>query len=196
MKKILVGSLIATSLLFGNGNSAEININNNTLELVGEYILNNSYDVSDEANYYFTISYLGSEDQQTTSTTVTNQKLATAGLKIMNPYIDDKGFSLGIGIKAVWADNHTQDFVATPLEVFAKYEINEQLSLDMNIGYSPKVLTHSDGTTYKDGKVKINYKIIDNGYVYLGARKIKTTYKDNSEIEFDDSMFFGYKVQF
>ena len=195
MKKILAGSLVATSLLFG-ANSAEININNNTLELVGEYILNGSYNVSDEANYYFTVGYLSSEDQKSTATTVTNQKLATVGLKIMNPYIDDRGLSLGIGIKTVWADNYTKDFLATPLELFAKYEINEQLSLDTSIAYSPKVLTHSDGDTYKDWNLKANYKVIDNGYAYIGARSIKTTYKDSAEIEFDDSMFFGYKVQF
>ena len=196
MKKILAGSLVATSLLFGANNSAEININNDTLELVGEYILNDSYELNDDSNYFFTISYLGSEDQESALTNKKNQKLATAGFKIVNPYIDDRGLSLGFGIKAVWADNYEKDFLATPLELFAKYEINEQLSLDVGVAYSPKVLTHSDGTSYKDGKLKVNYKVIDNGYVYLGARTIKTEYKDNAEIEFDDSLFFGYKVQF
>ncbi|MCK5294025.1 MAG: hypothetical protein KAJ49_05185 [Arcobacteraceae bacterium] len=195
MKKILAGSLVATSLLFGS-NSAEININNDTLELVGEFLLNHSYQLSDEGNYYFTVNYLGSENQESTVGNTKNKKLVTTGLKIMNPYIDDRGLSLGIGIKAVWADNYEKDFFATPLEVFAKYEINEQLSLDMNVGYSPKVLTHADGETYKDGKIKVNYKVIDNGYVYVGARSIETTYKNNAEIKFDDNVFFGYKVQF
>jgi len=46
MKKIIVGSLLAGSLLFAN-NSAQININSDTLEVIGSYSLNDSYDLND-----------------------------------------------------------------------------------------------------------------------------------------------------
>lgn len=192
MKKILVGSLIATSLLFAV-DSAEININSDTLELAGEYSLNNTYIFNDDSNYFFTISYMSSEKA---STAVTKPKITTAGLKIVNPYINDKGLSLGLGIKGVWADNYTKSFVATPLEIFAKYEVNELFTLDLSASYAPKVLTHSEGSKYTATNIKANYKVIDNGFVYLGLRSIKTDYKDGTSLEFDDSIFFGYKVQF
>ena len=191
-KRILVGSLIATSLLFAV-DSAEININNNTLEIAGEYSLNDTYALNDDSNYFFTISYMSSE--QATGTT-SKPKLTTAGFKIMNPYIDDRGLSLGLGIKGVWADNYNKSFVATPLTAFAKYEINELVTLDLSVGYAPKILTYSEGDKYATTNLKANFKVIDNGYTYLGLRSIKTDYKDGTSIKFDDSVFFGYKVQF
>jgi len=190
MKKILVGSLLAGSLLFAN-NSAQININNDTLEVIGSYSLNDSYDLNEDSNYFLTLSYLRSEKDNTKT-----QKLTTVGLKIVNPYIDDKGLSLGIGVKALWADNYTKDFIATPLEVFATYTINEKVSIDLSSAYAPKILTYKDGEKYQDLVGKINYKVIDNGYIYIGARSIKTNYKDDIDVKYDNKAFFGYKVQF
>ncbi len=192
IKKIAVGSILASSLLFAS-NSAEININNNTLELGGDFFLNDMYNLNDDSNYFLTARYLSSEDS---GNKVSSQKLITTGFKIVNPYIDDKGFSLGMGIDAVWADNYTDNFYAIALKISGTYNINEQLSTDAEVAYSPKVITYGGGDNYKSGNVKLNYKIIDNGYVYIGARSIKTTYTDGTEVDFDTSAYFGYKVQF
>jgi lipopolysaccharide assembly outer membrane protein LptD (OstA) len=192
MNKIFVGSIIAANLLFAT-NSAEININSNTLELIGEYNLNTVYQLNDDSNYYLTISFLSSEES---STSVSTQKLITGGLKMVNPYIDDRGLSLGMGAKIVWADNTNKNFIATPLNIFAKYEINEQISINFDFAYAPKILTFSDGESYKETNLKANYKVLENGYVYLGGRSITTDYKKGGSVDYDKSIFFGYKVQF
>ncbi len=192
MKKILAGSLVTASLLFG-ANSAEININNNTLELIGEYNLNDVYVLNDDSNYFFTFSFLTSEES---STSVASQKLISGGMKIINPYVDDRGFSLGLGAKFVWADNTNKDFIATPLSIFADYQLDERVSISAAFAYAPKILTYSDGDNYKDLNLKVNYKIIENGYVYIGARDITTKYKSGASVDYDKSIFFGYKVQF
>jgi len=193
MKKIIAGSLIASSLLWGS-NSIELNINNNTLELGADYSLNSSYMLNDDSNYFLTVKYLGSEEENSNKST---QRLLSVGLKVINPYIDDHGFSLGLGMKTVVADNYSSEsFIATPLELFATYNVNEQLSIETQVGYAPKILTFLDGNTYKDAMLKVNYRIIDNGYVYVGGRKIKTEYEDIGTIEYDDSVFFGYKITF
>lgn len=192
MKKILIGSLVSASLLFAS-NSAEININSNTLELAGEYNLNNLYQLNDDSDYFVTLSYLSSEKS---STSVSTQRLITSGLKIINPYVDDRGLSLGLGAKFVWADNTNKSFAALPLSIFANFEINEQILINFNFSYAPKILTFADGESYREANLKANYKIIENGYVYLGGRSITTKYEDIGSVSYDKNIFFGYKVQF
>ena len=190
MKKILIGSMLLSSLVFAN-NEMQININNDTLEVAGAYSLNDSYDLNEDSNYFLTASFLRSEISNADT-----QKLTTFGLKVVNPYIDDRGVSLGMGIKGVWVENSTDDFMATPLSIFATYILNDNISLDLSGAYAPKVLTYKDGEHYKEFVGKLNYKVIDNGYVYIGVRNIKTEYKNNIDVKYDDSAFFGYKVTF
>lgn len=191
LKKIIMGSLVASSVAFASG-AADININDNTLEVGMEYNLNGSYRLNENSNYLLTASYLRSEEDSSTNT----QKLATVGLKIMNPYVDDYGFSLGLGIKGVIADNGPQSFTAAPLGVFASYMVNDQIHIDGEYDYAPKVLSFSDGETYKEWKLKANYRVIDNGFVYVGARGITTAYTDGHEYSYDHTAFFGFNVQF
>ncbi|MDD2698130.1 MAG: YfaZ family outer membrane protein [Arcobacteraceae bacterium] len=191
IKKIILGSLVASSCVFASG-AADININNNTLEVGMEYNLNGTYRLNENSNYLFTASYLRSEEVSSINT----QTLLTAGLKVVNPYVDDYGFSLGLGIKAVVADNSSQRFVAAPLGLFASYMVNEQVHIDAEYNYAPKVLAFSDGETYKEWKAKANYRVIDNGFVYIGARGITTKYTNGSELSYDRTAFFGFNVQF
>ena len=51
MKKILIGSLIASSILMGS-NSIQVNINSDTLEVSSDIYLNNYYNLSEKSNYY------------------------------------------------------------------------------------------------------------------------------------------------
>ncbi len=191
LKKIIMGSLVASSVAFGSG-AADININDNTLEVGMEYNLNGSYRLNENSNYLLSASYLRSEEDSSTNT----QTLTTVGLKVMNPYVDDYGFSLGLGIKGVMADNSPKTFVAAPLGIFASYMVNEQIHLDGEYNYAPKVLAFSDGETYKEWKLKANYKVIDNGFVYVGGRGITTEYTGGTEYTYDRTAFFGFNVQF
>jgi len=193
LKKIILGSLVASSAVFASG-VAEINVNGDTLQVGLEYNLNQSYRLNDNSNYFLTASYLRSEDGKTAIQET--QTLTTVGLKIMNPYVDDYGFSLGLGIKGVSADNSSKTFLAAPLNIFASYMVNEQIHIDAEFGYAPKVLAFSDAETYKEWNAKVNYKVIDNGFVYLGGRDIDTKYTNGNKISYDNSVFFGFKVQF
>ena len=193
IKKTILGLAITTASLFAT-NSAQLNINSNTLELIGEYNLNNTYNLNSDANYNFVVSYLGSE--KTAISTRSTDRLVNTGFKMMNPYINDYGFSFGLGIDLVWANNSSKSFFAVPLSVHGKYELNEQISFDGFFKYSPSILSFSDAKKYTQANITANYKIIDNGYVYLGTRMIKTTYTNNITLDFDKNMFFGYKVIF
>ena len=192
IKKLIAGLLISASLLSAT-NTVEININNNTLGLEGEYSINEVYSLNNDAKYYLTLAYLSSEDTEGTEDT---DRIINIGVKLMNPYVNDNGISFGMGINALWINNYSKTFFATPLSVFADYSISEELSIDTNIAYAPKILSYSSAKNYQELTVKLNYKVIDNGFVYLGYRNIKTKYDDGQAINFDNSLFFGYKVRF
>jgi len=190
IKKIIAGMLITASILNAT-NSIELNVNDKTLEVSGEYSLNNIYQLNDDAKYGFTLSYLASERDSTNT-----DKLVSAGLKIMNPYINDNGASFGMGIEVVWADNTNNSFMTIPLNVFAKFELNEKVHFNAAAAYAPKILSFADANGYTAVNLKVNYKVLDNGYAYIGKRYIQTKYDNNNDTELDDSFFFGYKVLF
>jgi hypothetical protein len=192
LKKVVIMGVLSSSLAFGMG-SADININDETLQVGAEFNLNNSYNLNNNSNYFFTASYLRSEDDTTTNEV---QTLSSVGLKIVNPYVDSYGFSLGLGIKGVIADSGVKTCVAAPLGIFASYMVNEQIHIDAELGYAPKVLAFGDGDGYKEWNAKLNYKIIDNGFAYVGGRGISATYSNAPEFTYDKTMFFGFKVQF
>ncbi len=192
IKKILTTLALSSSILFA-ANTAEINVNNNTLGLKGEYGINEVYNLSNDAKYYITLEYLSSEEAAETEST---DRIVNLGLKMMNPYINDYGVSFGMGINAIWVNNYTDTFVATPLSIFADYAINEDLSIDATLSYSPKILSYSSADNYTELTAKLNYKVIDNGYAYLGYRDISTSYDDGRDIDFDNSIFFGYRLKF
>jgi len=200
MKKLIVGSLIATSLLQATNNKFELNLNDDTVEVNSDIYLNDKYVLNEESNYFFNIRYLYSEDKD--NKYKDKQKLLGVGFKVMSPYVNDSGFKLGIGISGVWADNNKDlSFAATPIYLYTTYELNDKIDFNLNLGYSPSILTYADGDKYKEGKIEASYKILDNGKVFVGYRKIRTEYEvgnnqENLKIDYDDTPYFGFSVIF
>lgn len=190
MKKILIGSLIASSILLGN-NGVEINVNDDTLEVKADLYLNDYYDVSNESNYYFTLGHLRTENDLNES-----DSLTTAGLKVLNPFTDDNGISIGLGIKSVYTNQLSKTFFAVPLSVYAKIELSEVLYIDGELSYAPSVLALSDADSYKGMKARVNYKVLENGYAFIGARSIETKYTNGVTSKFDSTVFVGFEVRF
>jgi len=190
MKKIIVGSLIVTSFLLGN-NAVEVNVNNDTLEVEADIYLNDSYDVSNNSNYYLTVGHLRAEKDNSET-----QSLTTAGLKVLNPFTDDNGISFGLGMKSVYSNQSSKTLFALPLSVYGKIEFSEVIYVDAEVSYAPKVLSFGDSESYTDMKAKFNYKVLENGYVFVGARSIETKYDNGTTSKFDSSAFVGLEIRF
>ena len=190
MKKILIGSIIASTLLLGN-NAVEVNINNDTLEVEADIYLNKYYDVSNSSNYYLTLGHLRTENDNEET-----QSLTTAGLKVINPFTDDNGISFGLGMKSVYTNQLSKTFFALPLSVYGRVEFSEVIYVDAEVSYAPKVLSFSDAKSYTDMKAKFNYKVLADGYVFIGARAIETKYENGTSSKFDTTAFLGFEVKF
>jgi hypothetical protein len=193
LKTAMLSSTILASSLYADIGSAEINVNNNTLQVSAEYDLSNKFELNPNSNYLMNVSFLKSNQNDLPKNT---QTLTSLGGKILNKNIEGTKLNLGLGIKAVMVDNSEDDFIAMPLSVFASYSFSDKITLDAEVNYAPSVISFLDAETYSENIAKLNYKIIDNGMIYIGARDIETKYDNGNRIPFDHTMFFGYKVSF
>jgi len=188
IKKCISAMFISTSLF---ASSVGININSDTVEFNGEYNIKNGGEYAQDTDYIIHGSFLRSKDKANT------EKLYTLGAKVINPYLSESGLSFGLGMKLAYADNlEGKDFTAFPLELFGSYHFNEKFLLDLNLAYAPEVLAIQDALSYKESTLKVSYQLLENGYIYIGARAVKTEYENIGTIKYDDNLFFGYKVKF
>lgn len=189
IKKVIFSLLIVVDMLFGF-NNIDLNVNTDTLEVSTQYDLREIYNLSEDASYLGTISYLSNEAGDSTN------RMASLGFHIKSPYFNDSNFSFGFGCKFLWMYSLERNFLALPLTLFVDYEVNEDILFNVIYGYAPKVLALSDSKTLHDLKIKINYKIIDQGYIYMGARYVRSTYVDDSYFTFDSNFFLGFTILF
>lgn len=191
MKKIILGSLVTGSLLLAN-NSVQVNVNKDTLELGADIYLNKYYNTNNSSNYYLTAGYLRTEGEKNND----DQSLTSVGFKLINPMTDNYGISLGMGMKSVYSTHESDSFLAIPLTLNGRIEFNEVIYFDANISYAPQVLSFMDGESYRDIQARINYKVLADGYIYLGGRNIETKYENNTRVKFDTSAFVGFEIRF
>lgn len=190
LKSFLLASCLSAGSLLANDN-AQININNETLEVSANIYLNSRADVSNKSNYYINAGIL-----KTDNSDGDDQYLATVGLKILNPLVDAKGLSFGLGIKGVYTDFGADTAYTFPLGLFAKFELNEVIYFDAEASYAPTVLSSSQIDSYKDFKFRANYKVLEDGYVFAGTRYIKVDTANYGDVGYDTTMFVGYELRF
>lgn len=197
MKKLLM-----IVLVFGGINmfasSAEINVNSNSVEFGGDmYMHKKGY-----TTYYFTGRYLNNGEVNDDELDAT---LTTVGLKAMNQYrvgnhlLKGAGVGMGMDIGILDIDKIDKDFITTPFALYGNLQFSNRLSLDAKYAYSPEILTHGDGTKYSDFKLKVNFRLIDNGYVFIGQRVIKATYEASGGdfvAKLDNDVFAGFRLIF
>ena len=68
--------------------------------------------------------------------------------------------------------------------------------IDAEVSYAPKVLSLGDAESYTDMKAKVNYKVLADGYIFVGARSIETKYENSTSSKFDTTAFVGLEVRF
>ena len=192
MKKYLISSLFLASSLFATNNDVHININNDTLEVGTEVFLNNLYDVDNSSNYYLDISYLKTEGYEDDPTLTLN----TMGVKVMNPFENEYNIQFGLGIKSVYSNQFDKKFFSLPLALYMKYLVSDQIYINADASYAPRVLSYYSADNFTDFRVEANYKLVENGYIFVGARSITAKYTMYGNIDYDKAMFVGYKIKF
>lgn len=190
-KKIIAGLCLSSSLMFAQS-QANININDDSLEVGLDVYMNYFYELDNNSRYYLGANYI-----TTTNELEKDAKYIGVNFRIENESTYDNNYGFGIGMKAVTIDNGgSADFAAIALGIHGKFIINELTHVLANYYYAPKILSFVDANRLSMGEVTLNYKIVNNADVYVGYRKITTGYENSSSVDFEKSVFVGFKFLF
>jgi hypothetical protein len=191
MKKVILGLGLIISTVFG-GNQFEINLNSDTMELGASFDLKNNFNLPSDSNYSLDFRFLRTEEVELGED---SHHILNMGFKVIDSVSDVNGAAFGLGMDVLFTDTDTDSFFAIPFAVFGSYTINSKFFVDASVKYSPSILSFSSAESYKELKATANYSITSNASAYVGTRWIKAKY-DNYELNFDKSVFAGFKFQF
>jgi hypothetical protein len=115
--------------------------------------------------------------------------------------IQDTGFKVGLGVKAVYTSAGTNDYVALPIGAELSYVLPLQspipIGFTASASYAPQSLSFADAKDYLDYKVEAYAALMDRASVYAGYRNIDTNYDLNSgEYTYNKSAYFGIRFSF
>ena len=188
LSKIVLSIFLGLSSLYSAG-GVELNINDNAVELQIDTNLNQYYELDNANDYYVSLGVLHEDTDA--------PNLFNVGLKATTSEFDTENIEFGLGIGMVASSQDSDTFLAVPFSLSASYHVNDKVLIEAEGKYSPSVLSFSKADKFTSIKATVNYQLLVNGYIFVGIRDIETKYSSSvGTIEYDDSIFVGYKVKF
>lgn len=199
MKKIL-SAVVASTLLLGAGNVAELNINETDLEIgVKMSIATPLMDSVRKSE--FGIKFMKVDAENSSGFTGTDLDYYGEMNWVVSQDIGNEGLRLGVGAKL----NITEDFITMPWGLEGSYDLKQTLnypvSIKASVYYAPQVLSFSSAESYFENRVEIEANVIDDVSLVLGYRNIKTNYEDattvgSEDFTYNEAAYFGVKMNF
>jgi hypothetical protein len=190
LKKFLLTSLAVASFSL---NTAEININNEDLEVNAKVDLANiNYNIEPDTMFLGAKFLYVDEDK---SNNKNMHHFYEVNFLMMREVKD--GLKFGLGLKV----NHAKDFISSPLGFEFSYKIPNTDVIPIYFNgqyyYATKVLSYNDAETFMEYRINVDFEVIENGLLTVGYRKIDTNYEDKrGDITFNSSFFAGLKIKF
>jgi hypothetical protein len=176
-------------------NAFYINLNNNDLETGVELDLSLRDELQrDESRYIVGVNYIK-----------VDQNESLVDIKIIGQgqfYVGYDSLFAGVGIKLVHLNS---DFQAIPLGLVMALNIDQlainRITIMGQIFYSPKPLTFSEGSYYKELRAEVSYDLIPLTKIYAGYRDINIEYNDKyrageQKLDYSSSAYYGIKFIF
>jgi hypothetical protein len=106
----------------------------------------------------------------------------------------------GLGLRLVYTDGdlRDQDGYAAAVGGFFTYVIPRynRFSLGGHAYFAPEVLSMGDMEEYQDFSLRLNYNLLRDADVYVGARYVRGEYDDVRAARFDTGMHVGFALRF
>lgn len=188
MKKLLL--LLSTTLSLMAGMNAGININNEDLELHGEYF---QFATGSSQGMVHSIdaSFMQSTDE-------TKSNLYSGGFWISN-FVSGYNLKLAVGFHVKSTSRLGDDFLAVPVGVTAEYvlpmQIVNRVYITGKAEYAPETLCFNEAKSYNEFRLQGAIEPLRDIRVYGGYRKINTNYRHYEE-SYNSSMYVGLNFQF
>jgi len=108
------------------------------------------------------------------------------------------GFNIFMGGKLFWLRSDSENALGASLGAGVDYLLVPDLTAGVEIFYSPEILTAGDFDDSLDLTFNLSYKVIENGIVSAGYRKLEVHAEEISDIDFTivDGFYLGMKLIF
>lgn len=197
LKKLGLSILLSCASLFAM-HSAEININNEDLEVAGKLDLGQINNSIEPDTVFVGLKLLNGHEAHSSEENTDNGTYIDFNFLMMNE-LPAKGLSIGLGVKLNYSDSFNQDFISVPLGIEFKYKIPATnlipLYLSANAYYAPSVLSMSDAESYFEYRINFDIEVIRNGSITVGFRSLELNY-ENIDYNYNKSAYIGFKFRF
>ena len=186
--------------LFGM-HSAEININNEDLEVVGKLDIGQINPAVEPDTMFVGLKLLNAHESHSSIEGEESGSYIDFNFLMMNE-LPVKGLYIGLGMKLNYSDSFDADFISIPLGIELKYKLPATnlipLYLSANVYYAPSVLSLSDADNYLEYRINFDIEVIRNGSITLGFRSLDLKYEEPtySDYSYNRSAYLGFKFRF
>lgn len=180
---LLAMLLVSSPLAAANG--LDLNINDKAVRVTVEFDLSN--------NLLVDASLLHHEDKG---------DVAGAGLHLTGAATGGPNpLRAGLGGRLMAVDAKVggeDDGVALPIGGFVNYTIPgyDRFVIGGSLYYAPDVLSFGDMTKYFEYNAWAGYSVLRQGQIYLGARRVRSSFKDSPGVTFDTGLHVGLRLRF
>lgn len=110
----------------------------------------------------------------------------------------DAKVTAGLGIRAAYIDGESNDGSAIALggQVDVRIPGYDRVALGAYGYFAPEVTTFGDTDKYYDVGLSLGYEVIKDASVYVGWRKVVADLDGGGEIEADDGLNIGLRLDF
>ncbi len=196
LKKL--GLIISSCVSIFAMHSAEININNQDLELSGKLDIGQINQSVEPDSMFVGLKLINGHEDHSSEHKIENGSYLEMNFLLMNE-LPLKGLDIGLGIKANYSDSFDEDFISIPLGVELKYKIPATNLIPMYISasvyYAPSVLSLSDANDYFEYRAQFDIEVIRNGSIVIGYRSLNLNY-ENYDYNYNKSAYAGFKFAF
>lgn len=183
-------------------NTAEINVNDTDLELIGKLDMGQMINSVEPNTVFLGLRFLEADEKHSEYENADIESFVELNF-LMLKQIARSGFSVGLGVKANSTKLDNKDFVSVPLGLEASYKIPASEYIPMYVGgsiyHAPSVLSFEDAENFMEYRVNFDLEVIKNGRVTIGYRSLDTNYETNNDtynFNYNKSAYVGFKFAF
>jgi hypothetical protein len=200
LKKLSMLTLCGVSAIALN--TAEINVNDTDLELMGKLDMGQMINSVEPNTVFLGLRFLEADEKHSEYENADIESFVELNF-LMLKQIARSGFSVGLGVKANSTKLGNKDFVSVPLGLEASYKIPASDYIPMYVGgsiyHAPSVLSFQDAENFMEYRVNFDIEVIKNGRVTIGYRSLDTNYETNNDtynFNYNKSAYVGFKFAF
>ncbi|MBV62606.1 MAG: hypothetical protein CMH65_15055 [Nevskiales bacterium] len=189
-KTLLTLALLAPGIGFA-GQALDLNLSGDAIQ--GEF--SSDTGVLPNSDGVFSIGGLYADDDKSDFTMGHVGLLVTGDAGARNALVN-----AGLGVRLVGLDVNGGDATGGAISLGAEFDARlpayNRIGVGAYLYYAPDVSAFGDIDKYLEYAANLNYELIRNAFVYVGARQIRLGFDPGSEVSVDTGAHAGFNLKF